>query len=197
MTRCVTRQRRLAWSLSSHATKSKPAHWRGLCTSPRAEQLSSTLQSRFYVKIVRVLPRPRCEECETSPPHLSFFTCSRDRWHSNTEKEGFPGMSSSGLTSKTNAGGTGRQPAPPPPFLVKLLQMLSAQECEPYVAWSSEGTHIILRQVDKLGSEVLPKFFRHNKFTSYLRQVSTLHWIGKISVQIPPLSSCTSTASRR
>lgn len=81
-------------------------------------------------------------------------------------------MSSQSFAMKGAVGGVGRPSGPPPPFLVKLLQMLSAQECEPYVAWSSAGTHIILRQVDKLGSEVLPKFFRHNKFTSYLRQVS-------------------------
>jgi len=78
-------------------------------------------------------------------------------------------MSVSNRSSTTNSSkGSGQ---PPPPFLSKLLAMLLSDECQPYISWSSSGQYIVLRNVEDLGAKMLPKFFRHNKFASFLRQV--------------------------
>ena len=100
-------------------------------------------------------------------------------------------------SGRPGGGASGKPKAPPPPFLVKLLQMLSAPDCEAYVRWSEDGAYIVLRQVEELGSEVLPRFFRHNKFSSFLRQVRlrALHLAAVF--QFPPPSPPCSAAHLR
>ena len=106
----------------------------------------------------------------------------------------------SGSSGRSGAtGSTGRASAAPPPFLSKLLAMLTSAECQPYISWSSGGQYIVLRNAEELGAKIIPKFFRHNKFSSYLRQVrAPARLAGRGNCTLPRhLRSCTSTASGR
>jgi hypothetical protein len=106
-------------------------------------------------------------------------------------------MSLSNRSSTTSSSRGSSQP--PPPFLSKLLAMLSSNQCQPYISWSSTGQYIILRSVEDLGSKMLPLFFRHNKFASFLRQVrcSCAARLKKKHVKIRISCSCTFMASAK
>ena len=59
-----------------------------------------------------------------------------------------------------------------PPFLNKLYTMLSDPESENYIEWGGDGTSIVVKKVDEFSNIVLPKYFKHKKFASFLRQLN-------------------------
>ena len=45
--------------------------------------------------------------------------------------------------------------------------------CDPNVAsWTQDGTMFVIKEQDIFANEVIPKFFEHNKFTSFARQLN-------------------------
>jgi hypothetical protein len=56
-----------------------------------------------------------------------------------------------------------------PAFLQKLLQML---EQEDYINWSSDGLSFSVTSQTDFCEKVLPKYFKHNNFTSFIRQLN-------------------------
>lgn len=71
-----------------------------------------------------------------------------------------------------------------PVFLTKMLQMVSRGK-ESIVRWDSTGHSVIIKDVDKFVEEVLPKYFKMKKFTSFVRQLN-LYGFRKISSEIDP-----------
>eukprot|EP01103_Thecamoeba_quadrilineata_P012517 TRINITY_DN3245_c0_g1_i1.p1 TRINITY_DN3245_c0_g1~~TRINITY_DN3245_c0_g1_i1.p1 ORF type:complete len:311 (-),score=55.00 TRINITY_DN3245_c0_g1_i1:883-1815(-) len=61
----------------------------------------------------------------------------------------------------------------PATFILKLHSMLSEQEFYPYLAWSRDGTTLVLRNTDLLAKNVLPKYFKHNNLASFVRQLNS------------------------
>lgn len=58
-----------------------------------------------------------------------------------------------------------------PVFLKKTFQMI--RTCNPDVAtWSEDGLVVIVKDPDTLSAEVIPQFFKHNKFSSFVRQLN-------------------------
>lgn len=61
-----------------------------------------------------------------------------------------------------------------PQFLSKCFNMIST--CAPNIAgWSESGDSFFIYDVDRLCSEIIPTVFKHNKFSSFVRQ---LHFYG-------------------
>ncbi len=58
-----------------------------------------------------------------------------------------------------------------PPFISKLLSMLSAPAVSKYCSWSPGGESIVIQFVDEFASTVLPKYFKHNNYNSFVRQL--------------------------
>uniref|UniRef100_K3W9M7 HSF-type DNA-binding domain-containing protein n=1 Tax=Globisporangium ultimum (strain ATCC 200006 / CBS 805.95 / DAOM BR144) TaxID=431595 RepID=K3W9M7_GLOUD len=58
-----------------------------------------------------------------------------------------------------------------PKFLRFLYQMLEVEACE-IIAWSHSGTAFQIRQPDELAELILPKYFKHNKVSSFQRQLN-------------------------
>ena len=74
-------------------------------------------------------------------------------------------------TNKTKSKGK-RKSSAVPPFLEKLHNMLSNEGLDEYIAWNPDGTSVIVKKVAEFSKVVLPLYFKHDKFTSFLRQMN-------------------------
>ena len=58
-----------------------------------------------------------------------------------------------------------------PLFLRKTYTMLSS--CPSDIAcWSDDGSSIIVKDANKLASQIIPTIFKHNKYSSFVRQLN-------------------------
>ncbi|KAF4316124.1 hypothetical protein JM18_008722 [Phytophthora kernoviae] len=58
-----------------------------------------------------------------------------------------------------------------PKFLRFLFQILEVED-EDVISWSHQGTAFQIRQPDELADKILPKYFKHNKVSSFQRQLN-------------------------
>eukprot|EP00842_Homolaphlyctis_polyrhiza_P000798 jgi/Hompol1/1719/HPOL_000258-RA len=68
-----------------------------------------------------------------------------------------------------------KQPPPNrmvPAFLNKLFTMVSDPATDNYIHWSEDGKSFIVLNQEELARDVLPCFFKHNNFTSFIRQLN-------------------------
>ncbi|KAL3530392.1 hypothetical protein ACH5RR_009714 [Cinchona calisaya] len=60
----------------------------------------------------------------------------------------------------------------PPPFLTKTFKMVEDPETNTMISWNSSGTSIIILDHLKFAAEILPKYFRHSNFSSFIYQLN-------------------------
>uniref|UniRef100_A0A7N0RE67 HSF-type DNA-binding domain-containing protein n=1 Tax=Kalanchoe fedtschenkoi TaxID=63787 RepID=A0A7N0RE67_KALFE len=65
------------------------------------------------------------------------------------------------------------QGAGPPPFLTKIFEMVENPETDPVVSWSEARNSFIVWDYIEFLAVVLPKYFKHNNFSSFIRQLNT------------------------
>lgn len=58
-----------------------------------------------------------------------------------------------------------------PAFLISLYDMLQ-NSSQDIISWSQKGKAFEIRNASRLTSELLPKYYRHNKFSSFQRQLN-------------------------
>lgn len=59
------------------------------------------------------------------------------------------------------------------PFVVKTFQLVSDDSTKDYVTWSeTEDSFVVLKPVE-FASDILPRYFKHNNFCSFIRQLNT------------------------
>jgi hypothetical protein len=58
-------------------------------------------------------------------------------------------------------------------FLMKLYSILESEEYNHIIDWGGEGKYFIVKKISEFTEQVLPKFFKHSNFASFVRQVKS------------------------
>lgn len=74
-----------------------------------------------------------------------------------------------------------------PPFLSKTYDMVDDPSTDSIVSWGSRNNSFVVRNVPIFSRDLLPKYFKHNHFSSFVRQLNTYVGISSFS---PPKYSC-------
>ncbi|KAF9613066.1 hypothetical protein IFM89_005514 [Coptis chinensis] len=61
----------------------------------------------------------------------------------------------------------------PPPFLTKTFEMVEDPITDSIVSWSTARNSFIVWDLHKLSSSLLPRYFKHGNFSSFVRQLNT------------------------
>ncbi|KAK9055800.1 hypothetical protein SSX86_026885 [Deinandra increscens subsp. villosa] len=67
----------------------------------------------------------------------------------------------------------GLHDAGPPPFLTKIYDMVDDQSMDHIVCWSRGGQSFVVRDPHAFSTVLLPRYFKHNNFSSFVRQLNT------------------------
>ncbi|KAG9307345.1 hypothetical protein G9A89_017174 [Geosiphon pyriformis] len=57
-------------------------------------------------------------------------------------------------------------------FVAKLYQLLDSDDYKEYLTWNDSGDVFVICNMDEFAANVLPKYFKHCKFTSFVRQLN-------------------------
>ncbi|UZO01111.1 uncharacterized protein OCT59_012216 [Rhizophagus irregularis] len=62
-------------------------------------------------------------------------------------------------------------------FVAKLYQLLDCDDYKEYLTWNETGDVFVICNMDEFAQNVLPKYFKHCKFTSFVRQLNVIIYI--------------------
>ena len=77
--------------------------------------------------------------------------------------------------------GQSLRPRCPAPFLLKTYDLLEEggvdgeahQDCRKIVSWNADGTGFVVWSPAEFSDLTLPRYFKHNNFSSFIRQLNT------------------------
>ncbi|XP_059661730.1 heat stress transcription factor B-2b-like [Cornus florida] len=61
----------------------------------------------------------------------------------------------------------------PTPFLTKTYQLVEDSSIDDLISWNEDGTTFIVWRPAEFARDLLPKYFKHNNFSSFVRQLNT------------------------
>ncbi|CAA7410882.1 unnamed protein product [Spirodela intermedia] len=61
----------------------------------------------------------------------------------------------------------------PTPFLTKTYQLVEDPAVDDVISWNEDGSTFIVWRPPEFARDLLPKFFKHNNFSSFVRQLNT------------------------
>ncbi|CAN7016277.1 unnamed protein product [Brassica rapa subsp. trilocularis] len=68
---------------------------------------------------------------------------------------------------------TAAQRTVPAPFLSKTYQLVDDHSTDGVVSWNEDGTAFVVWETAEFAKDLLPKYFKHNNFSSFIRQLNT------------------------
>lgn len=71
------------------------------------------------------------------------------------------------------SGGVESQRSVPTPFLTKTFQLVDDPSIDDLISWNDDGTTFIVWRPAEFARDLLPKYFKHNNFSSFVRQLNT------------------------
>eukprot|EP00879_Flechtneria_rotunda_P014859 GHRR01015526.1.p1 GENE.GHRR01015526.1~~GHRR01015526.1.p1 ORF type:complete len:225 (+),score=61.26 GHRR01015526.1:360-1034(+) len=71
------------------------------------------------------------------------------------------------------SGGEGNSPNQPPPFLTKTYDLVDDATTDAIVSWAPDGCSFIVWKPPEFSRDLLPRHFKHNNFSSFVRQLNT------------------------
>jgi hypothetical protein len=78
------------------------------------------------------------------------------------ESEGSPSRSSGDRSKR----------AEPTPFIMKLYELVSDPSTDDLCAWTDTGDAFVVLEPGRFTSEILPRYFKHHNFSSFVRQLN-------------------------
>ncbi|KAL3833538.1 hypothetical protein ACJIZ3_008274 [Penstemon smallii] len=76
-------------------------------------------------------------------------------------------------TAGGGGGGGESQRSIPTPFLTKTYNLVDDPSNDDMVSWNESGTTFIVWRPAEFARDLLPKYFKHNNFSSFVRQLNT------------------------
>lgn len=61
----------------------------------------------------------------------------------------------------------------PTPFLTKTYQLVDDHAIDDVISWNEDGSTFIVWNPTEFARDLLPKYFKHNNFSSFVRQLNT------------------------
>lgn len=61
----------------------------------------------------------------------------------------------------------------PTPFLTKTYQLVDDSAVDDLISWNEDGSTFIVWRPAEFARDLLPKYFKHNNFSSFVRQLNT------------------------
>ena len=61
----------------------------------------------------------------------------------------------------------------PPPFLTKTFDVVDDPVTNHVISWSRDGTSFVVWDPHAFSASLLPRYFKHNNFSSFVRQLNT------------------------
>jgi hypothetical protein len=74
------------------------------------------------------------------------------------------------------------QTNPIPPFLSKTFELVDDPVLDPIISWGSNGESFVVWDPVEFSRIVLPRNFKHNNFSSFVRQLNTY-----VGIAVTPL----------
>ncbi|XP_004496590.1 heat stress transcription factor B-2b [Cicer arietinum] len=65
------------------------------------------------------------------------------------------------------------QRSSPTPFLIKTYDLVDDRTIDDVISWNDTGTTFIVWNPTVFAKDLLPKYFKHNNFSSFVRQLNT------------------------
>ncbi|OAY67243.1 heat stress transcription factor B-2b-like [Ananas comosus] len=78
-----------------------------------------------------------------------------------------------GDTTSAAAAAAGGQRSLPTPFLTKTYQLVDDPAVDDVISWNDDGSTFIVWRPAEFARDLLPKYFKHNNFSSFVRQLNT------------------------